>query len=616
MRGMDSVELDSEAYEDGWDEIDKRQVFKITDVESTIRHDIESDQMGLATLPSVTLRAIGTQRGLFELGERLGMGGMGEVRLARQPALERDVAIKLVRQNAGTSQPSRILLREALVMGYLEHPNIVPIHIVGRDETEELVVAMKRIEGQTLQERVASGYRLQELDENIEILIQVCNACEFAHQRGVVHLDIKPNNVMIGAFGEVYLLDWGTAVAFRNDVPDTIPRPLNDGKIRGTPAYMAPEMVTADPPSIATDVFLLGGLLFAILTGHGPNSGDSPEAVLECAYRSPPRALPDAVPRELADIVNKALARRPSERYLSAAAFRDTLTGYRRSRTARDMLDSARRTRTSFDALLGDAATKPGQLYSAFGAARQLLLDARSAADDPGYASGDLQSLVETMIHWEMNRDNPAGAEALLHDLPQIRPQLRTEIQNALKMQSQEREELLELRRQVDPRVANKQKILLWLVIGFAIAAIYATPALFGYQQAPPEALFGHIGYLVALLFITIGLRERLFDTRVNREVIGLVWVLSLFGLFVRVAAFIDAVSLSTAIGLDLALVATMVVFGGWTLDRRVYAAAPWYFAGAVACFLIPEHAALVFGLTHGAALSSIAGAHVLRPEG
>ena len=610
-----STEQGSEAYADGWEEVDRRQIIKITDIESTIRHEMGNDEVGLATLPKVTLRSVGAQPGIFELGERLGMGGMGEVRLARQPALQRDVAIKIVRSSGGVLQGSRILLREALVMGYLEHPNIVPIHIVGRDEEEELVVAMKRIDGVTLQERVDSGYRLKELDDNLETVITVCNAVDFAHQRGLVHLDIKPSNVMIGAFGEVYLLDWGTAVAYRDDAPKTIPRPIQDGRIRGTPAYMAPEMVTAEKPEPVTDVFLLGGLLHAVLTGHGPNTGDDPEAVLECAYHSLPRELPEAVPAELAAIVNKALARRRSERFRTAGELRDALARYLRSRTARDMLESARRTRLQFDASVASHAAA-AQVYGAFGAARQLLTDARRAAGDPSYASADLQSLIEQMCAWELGNDNPSGALTLLHDLPQINPALREHIKQALDVKEREREELVELRRQIDPRVANNQKITLWLLIGGVIAAIYVTPAALGYQQLPTEALLGHIGYLVALLLVTLGLRRRLLDTRMNREVVGLVWVLSLFGLFVRIAAYIGALSLGTAVGLDLALVATMATFGAWTLDRRVLAAVPFHFAGAVACFLAPEHAALVFGLSHGVALSAVAGAYAMFRDG
>ncbi len=611
----DSLELSSEAYADQWDEVDQRQILKITDFESTIRHELETDAVGLATLPAVTLKSIGSQPGLFEMKERLGMGGMGEVRRARQPALQRDVAIKLVRSDAQTSQPSRILLREALVMGYLEHPNIVPIHVVGRDEGDELVVAMKRVEGITLADRVSGGYRLQQLEENLELLIAVCNATEFAHQRGVLHLDIKPSNIMIGSFGEVYLVDWGTAVAWREDVPSTIPRPLNDGLIRGTPAYMAPEMVSAAPSTPETDVFLLGGVLHAILAGHGPNVGDSAEAVLECAFISPRRELPDAVPDELADILHKSLARRPSERYETAGALRDALTAYLKSRTAREMLDSAKRTRANFTDLIAAEAPK-AQVYGAFGAARQLLVDAQHAAPDPSYARAELQVLIETMCDWELANNNPAGAEALLHDLPQLNPQLRERIRLASEANLAERVELVELRRQIDPRVANNQKIAMWLAIAGVIGVIYVTPAALGYSPVPSEALVGHVGYLIALLIVTLGLRSRLMDTRVNREVVGLVWVLSLFGLFGRIAAYFGSIELGVAIGFDLALVATMGAFGAWIIDRRVLAAVPWHFAGAVAAFSMPEHGALIFGLSHFVALASVAATYALFREG
>ena len=592
-------------------DVDRRMAFALEDIEQTIRFDIEGDDTTLATLPLLPLKSVGDEPGLFEIKERLGLGGMGEVRLARQPALQRDVAIKLARSGASAAQPSQVLLREALVMGYLEHPNIVPIHIVGRDESGELVVAMKRIEGQTLQDRIARPDRLEVLDDNLEVLLGVCNAVEFAHQRGVVHLDIKPANIMVGSFGEVYLLDWGTAVAYRDDVPSTIPRPANDGMVRGTPAYFAAEMVAGEAVVPATDVFLLGGILYSLLTGYGPNTGNTTEAVCECAFREEPRELPDGCPPELAEIIHRALRPWPQQRFATAAQFRDAVAGYLRSRSARDMLEAGRRAAVRHADLIR-ANADSGRVYGAFGAARQFIVDARTAAKLDGYGEPELQSLLERMCEWELGRENAAGAEALIRELPSPNPELARRIAAAAAARSAEKAELAELRREVDPGVANKQKIAMWLLIGGAIALIYVTPALLGHRQAPTEALVGHVVYLGALLLVTALLSKRLLDTRLNREVVGLVWVLSIFGLFVRIGAFAGALSLSTAIALDLALVATMGGFATVTIDRRLVAALPFHLIGAGIALATTIDPALVFGVSHGVALTAIAGTYAI----
>lgn len=608
----DTVNLDEDARA-AWGRVNRAQFAAIGDPQETVRHHVASGEGGaLETLPTLTLRTLGAQPRLFEIGlTRLGVGGMGEVRLGRQPALQRDVAIKLVRSGVETGDDlTRTLLREALVMGYLEHPNIVPIHVVGRDEQGEIVVAMKRVEGQTLQDRLTGVRPVDELDADLEAVVQVCNALEFAHRRGVVHLDIKPANVMIGAFGEVYLLDWGTAVAYRDDVPPAIPRLLADGLIRGTPAYLAPEMVTSYNVGPAADIYMLGGLLYAIVTGRGPNFGATPQDVLKCAYFCPPRALPDGVPAELAAIIHRALAREPSARFASAAELRDCLNVYLRSKAARQIVELAQLARGHFETLVATDADA-FDVYSAFGAARRLVSDAERVAGPQVTRDHDLRALIVRMCAWELDHGKPAAAQALLHELASPDPALAARVAAALEAEARERAELQDLRRQIDPRVANRHKVVMWLLIGGAIGLIYVTPAVLGFRPTATDALVGHVGYLIALLGVTVAMRDRLMETRTNREVLGLVWVLSLFGLVLRIGAHAGGLDLGLAIAFDLALVGGVAAFAGWTIDRRVAVAVPFEFAGAAAAWAWPEQASLVFGITHAVGLSAVAAAHV-----
>jgi len=175
---------------------------------------------------------------------RLGEGGMGVVELAHQRSLQRDVALKRVRPDAPPHVVAA-LLREAMFTGYLEHPSIVPVHALGRDEAGRPVMLMKRLEGVSLEALLddsahpvwarAGGDRLATV---LEIGRKLCDAIAFAHSRGVLHRDLKPANVMLGAFGEVVLLDWGiaTRVGERHAA----------GSIAGTLAYMAPEMLAPE----------------------------------------------------------------------------------------------------------------------------------------------------------------------------------------------------------------------------------------------------------------------------------------------------------------------------------------------------------------------------------
>ena len=211
----------------------------------------------------------------IQLREVIGGGGIGYVRAATQIPLEREVAVKALHQVDGrpASAPSA-LLREARVQGALEHPQVVPVHLVGIDDNGQPLIVMKRIWGTPWNELI--GAPAESLpgagdarERHLRILIQVCNAVHFANERGILHRDIKPGNVIIGEHGEVYLIDWGLAVSLGGDHFD-LPRAEDVSSIAGTPAYMAPEMAEPQPGglSAATDVYLLGGCLHTLLTGR------------------------------------------------------------------------------------------------------------------------------------------------------------------------------------------------------------------------------------------------------------------------------------------------------------------------------------------------------------
>ena len=205
----------------------------------------------------------------YELTEVLGEGAMGVIWTARQRSLDRDVAIKKPKGAAAKTEAGRRqFMSEVVVTGQLDHPNIVPIYELGRDASGELFYSMKRVEGRPWNELLDE--RAFDQHENLEILLKVCDAIRFAHDRGVIHRDIKPHNVMVGQYGEVSVMDWGIALQLDLAAPAGGVARISPA---GTPAYMAPEMATGAAGDIGpwTDVYLLGAVLYEVLTGEPPH---------------------------------------------------------------------------------------------------------------------------------------------------------------------------------------------------------------------------------------------------------------------------------------------------------------------------------------------------------
>ncbi len=210
----------------------------------------------------------------YTLGTQLGAGGMGEVLLATDRQIEREVAIKRMRV-APTPDAIARFEREAKIQGRLEHPAIVPVHELAFDAEGRPFFVMKRLTGTTLADLIERGRGLTR-QKLLRAFADVCLAIEFAHQRGVVHRDLKPANIMLGDFGEVYVLDWGIARrlddADASASPDTLvdapPGATAAGAILGTPGYIAPELLRGERVDTRADVYALGCILFEILAGE------------------------------------------------------------------------------------------------------------------------------------------------------------------------------------------------------------------------------------------------------------------------------------------------------------------------------------------------------------
>lgn len=277
----------------------------------------------------------------------LGEGGMGLVRLANQLALDREVAVKTLRNQSLEAAPK--LLQEAYVTGKLEHPNIVPVYTLGRDENDAPLIVMKRIEGVSWLEVVRNPEVMPDLQVDLmwhlETLLQLCNALRYAHRHEVIHRDIKPENVMIGAFGEVYLLDWGIAVSIADDPlkHSALPHRSEVKGVSGTPVYMAPEMTADDAleHDTRTDVYLLGATLHEVITGKPPHDAETLFDVMATAFFNVPKEYPATIPSELASIARRAMATKKEDRYQSVDEFRQAILAFIEHRGVIALVDEA-----------------------------------------------------------------------------------------------------------------------------------------------------------------------------------------------------------------------------------------------------------------------------------
>lgn len=305
-------------------------------------------------MPPVSARPAGTPRDIrdpraeiapapldkgdgFRLLEPIGRGGMGAVYKAVQLAFGREVAIK--RALSDDSEIVRQFISEARITSLLDHANIVPVHLMRTAPDGPPDIVMKLVRGVPWSELLhGAGAGAVDLEAHLRILLSVCDAISYAHKTGILHRDIKPDNVMTDELNQVYVVDWGIAAGL--DARQCDARGMafvGDARAPvGTPGYMAPELARGDGPSQGppTDVYLLGGCLHEILTRRRRHEGATVRAVLDNAVASAPFVYDPSIEWELAEICNRATAALPRDRYPDVASFRGAVEGYLKHREA------------------------------------------------------------------------------------------------------------------------------------------------------------------------------------------------------------------------------------------------------------------------------------------
>lgn len=269
----------------------------------------------------VSIRSDVKSLGRFQLIERVGRGYFGEVWKARDSDLRRTVALKIPRSENLSEEDHERFLREAKTTAQLRHPNIVPVHEVGREDGTLFIVS-DFIDGMTLAERIAINRPAPR--EAAELCVTVAMALHYAHESGVIHRDFKPSNVMLDQTGKPYLLDFGLAKQESGEFTMTA-----SGDVLGTPAYMSPEQARGDSHTVdrRTDIYSMGVVLYELLTGERPFRG-STHLLLKAIQQtepSPPSKINRQLPRDLETICLKAMSKEPHRRYATALELAEDL---------------------------------------------------------------------------------------------------------------------------------------------------------------------------------------------------------------------------------------------------------------------------------------------------
>lgn len=594
---------------------------------ATVRPDPEATVraspflVGAVTLPPVDVRfpESGGEGGA-DLVVRgvLGEGGMGRVYLAEQRTLAREVAIKTARDPSDPAQTSA-LLWEGAITGHLDVPGVTPVHALGMDAEGRPLLVMKRLSGvrwsELLEEprpweQIATLPR-DRLRAHVEILMEVARTTHHAHARGVLHLDIKPDNVMVGALGDVTLVDWGVATTVAAAAERTT-------SFAGTPAFVAPEVVAGEPVGPWTDVYLLGAVLHVVLTGRPRHAGGSLREVLERAAESAPIAFGPEVPRELAALVNQATHRDRAARPADALAFRAALAEHLEHAAS---LDLAREGAALLSTL--DGAAAPERAARALTEARFAFRAALARWGACPEAREGLRAALERTAALELARENLAGARDAAAELEEVPPALAAALEALearLRRRAESEEALRRATREQDLSTGGRARTISLAAVSALLVVVTVAD---GFEPMDPrvfaEARLGETLALPTMLLVLLGIGIAIFGRAAARNAVGrrtiLVFVVTTVALFAhRVATFLAGTpGLHVVVG-DLVCVAAGLSALAIFVRRRVWVVIGLLCAGVVSILAAPPHASQIFNLCSAACMGGMAWA--LRGDG
>ncbi|MEE2827976.1 MAG: serine/threonine-protein kinase, partial [Myxococcota bacterium] len=600
---------------------------EIQDIElfwrSTIPEEVWSRDMG-ATIPLRAGHHGGASAGLprldggdfdqFELHGVLGRGGMGVVHHATQGGLRRKVAYKRLYDDT-SPEKAQILLQEALVTGALDHPSIVPVHVLGLEQDGRPAFVMKQVDGVEWKQVIEYPEGHEELFEDLEphefhvrVLMRICSAVHFAHERGVMHRDIKPENVLLGRYGEVYLMDWGLAAALDDRMLDRVPLARECRDVLGTPVYMAPEMARPMDGTIGicSDVYLLGASLYHALVGRPPHAAENLGLVLRSTQSSVGPTFPSSVARELVDICSQALAPRPEDRHNSADELRRDLARYLTQRTA---LQLAQRAQNGLQELLlwedaglvsGDT-TETSQIIRGFAEVRFGFEQSLETWKDNTAARGGLAEVLAFGVRSHVRHGDLAAAENLISQIDEPERVLLRSVDNLrsrVQEQEQEREKMAALVANFDPRIGAGSRAMASLVVPFAWAGLLLGLYIMQINGTPLtwELWLGQaIASIVICLPVTIIGRRAFLGTLLNRRLSAGLYIGLVGDLMIRLACVrLEAVAPLDSVPIVMGAHGIALGMLGLQIDPRMVPSALLYFAGVAVSTYLPEQGLLI----------------------
>ncbi|MCB9540079.1 MAG: serine/threonine protein kinase [Myxococcales bacterium] len=557
----------------------------------------------------------------------LGEGGMGQVRLATQVALGRKVAVKTLRPDARGDHGTHSLLREAWVTGTLEHPNVVPVYDIGLDATGAPRIVLKRIEGEPWARFIGddAGVRARfgvddPLEWHLRTLMQVCTAVQFAHSRGILHRDLKPANVMVGAYGETYLVDWGVAVSLADDGSGRLPLARDAVHMAGTPVYMAPEMLQLEQGarlSERTDVYLLGGLLYEVLAHRPPHDAPTLDEIVQSVHRSAP-VFPADAPPALEALARRAMAPDPADRPASAAEVRAELQRFLDRRPTTLLTAQAERRLAELTASLqAEGEDDRVSRYRLFGECRFGFRQALAAWPENQRARDGLRWAVRAMVEHELAHGDAAAASALLGELDAPAPDLRKRVEAAEAEARAARARVASLERlraDLDPLTGQRTRTFFMVVMGGIWTA--SPVARQWIDQGPPTyrtAIGGPLVFLAVAAGLTWWGRASMMRTAVNRRLLAAMFT-CLAGLVVNdLVNRALGVPASVSLGQHIAVTGLTLTLIVATIDRRLWPAAAASWAAYALTGVLPDHVHLLMAVANG--LLTINGIWVWRPD-
>ena len=556
-----------------------------TEINLDAHAPVADDGQAIETLPRMRVEESPSELPAdLRVSETLGEGGMGLVRLARQSPLDRDVAVKTTKKS---SDPKSLhgLLQEAYVTGHLEHPNVIPIYTLGQDESGAPLIVMKRVEGTSWLAQLDDDSL--DLEYHIDVLRQVANAVRFAHSKGIIHRDIKPENVMIGDFGEVYLLDWGIAVSI--DGEKGLMPARDRARMAGTAQYMAPEMTeeTAQNIDERTDVYLMGATLHEVLTGETLHTGRKLFDLMFSAFKSEPREYDDSVPEELVAIIHRACHKDKEQRFQSAEAFKTALEDFLHHRDSVAVSDEAEQRLERLEGLLDDEHDDEFEIHDLYGECRFGFRQALRMWPGNRAAREGLRTCLQRMARYFLDDENLAAARTCLAEMDEPPGELVDEmdaLEARLASQKEELERLKKMEKQLDLKTAMTSRSIVVAVIG-VLWTISTLLFIWAREEVGPFAEFTFAHFAVTLRSVvivvvpTLLFRKRLFSNVANRRL-----MLSLYGLIaclvvVRYAMWQLDATLIVAQSADTVLYGMFAIAIGLMSDNRIALLSLLFFA-------------------------------------